>query len=442
MALVMQRGLLEFLVETAGRYGDVAHFRAGRNKYYLLSHPEHIRDVLVTHDANFTKGPALRNAKVTLGEGLLTSEDPLHRRQRRLVQPAFQPHRVAGYADTMVRYAERLADRWRDGQSIDSSDEMTRLTLGIVAKALFDAEIDEEVRQIGEAMAVTVTMFDRARTPLAPLLNRLPLPSNFRFRRSLKRVVETVERMIEQRRAGGEDRGDFLSILLNARDAEGGGMSDQQVRDEAITLFSAGHETTANALVWTWYLLAQHPQVERRLHGELDSTLPDRPPTADDVPKLTYTRAVVSESMRLYPPAWIVGRQARADYRAGDYMVPAGGVVLMSQYVVHRDARWWPDPLLFKPERWADKSAMDRRPRYAYFPFGGGQRSCIGEPFAWAEAVLLIATLARRWRLRLTPGQKVELLPTITLRPKRGIRMQLERRAGVNRLSLAGTEAV
>jgi cytochrome P450 len=440
----MARDIIGYLTEVKAAYGDVASFRVGRRRLHLLSHPDHIRDVLVTRADNFTKGPALRMAKITLGEGLLTSEGDFHRRQRRMMQPAFHAQRVADYADTFVRFAARTRDRWRAGDVLDVRAEMTQLTLEIVAKTLFDAEIESEVRELGEAMDTTVTMFDRSRYPWAKLLNVLPLPSNYRFLKAKGRVFETIDRMIADRRTqiqqgggGGETGGrkDFLSILLRARDAEGDqqGMSDEQLRFEAMTLFSAGHETTANAMVWTWLLLAQNPRAEAALHAELDRELTGRLPTAADVPNLPYTRAVFAESMRLYPPAWVVARQAIRDHPVGDtgYVVPAQGVILMSEYLVHRDDRWWPDPNAFRPERWLedDGEQPKARPRYAYFPFGGGPRQCIGESFAWLEGILLLATLAQRWRLRLATHQPVRLHATITLRPRDPLPMRLEARA-------------
>jgi cytochrome P450 len=429
----MSRDIVGFLGGLKRDYGDVVGFRLGGRRMFLVSHPDHIRDVLVTRSDQFTKGPALRSAKVTLGEGLLTSEGDFHRRQRRLMQPAFHAQRVADYADAIVRFGVRARERWQGGQTVEMRAAMTQLTLEIVAKTLFDAEIESEVRELGEAMDVNVTMFDRARSPLAPILNLLPLASNRRFYRAKDRVFETIDRMIATRRAamgretGGTPRKDFLSLLLAARDAEGDGqgMSDEQLRFEAMTLFSAGHETTANALVWTWLLLAQNPAAEARLHDELRRELGRRPPTAADVPRLAYTRAVLAESMRLYPPAWVVGRQATQPFRAGEYEIPAGGVILMSQFLVHRDPRWWPNAEAFEPERWL--TDQPERPRYAYFPFGGGSRQCIGESFAWLEGILLIATLAQRWRFSLPPDTKpVRLHATITLRPREELPMTVK----------------
>src|SRR5687768_12323031 len=272
---------LRFLTRTARAFGDVTHFRIGPLRYYLITHPEHIRDLLVTRDAKFTKGPALRAAKVTLGEGLLTSEGAFHRRQRRLAQPAFHPNRVATYAAVMAQYAREQADAWADGAVVDVHEEMMQVTLRVVAKTLFDADVRAEVDEIGEAMDVSVRMFTRAMSPFGPILNRLPLPSNRRFERAYGRLLATIDRFIAERHASGVDRGDLLSMLLRATDPEGdgSGMDDKQLRDECMTLFTAGHETTANALTFTWHLLAHHPDVQERLHVEIDEVLAGRLPT-------------------------------------------------------------------------------------------------------------------------------------------------------------------
>jgi cytochrome P450 len=433
----MLRQTTDFVTEVARKYGDVASFSLGRRRIWLLSHPDHIRDILVNRADNFTKGPALRMAKVTLGEGLLTSEDDLHKRQRRMMQPAFHARHVAQYAPIMVHFGRRMRESWQGGQELEIRAAMTQLTLEIIAKILFDAEIESEVREVSRAMDVTVRMFDRSRNPLAFLLNRIPiLPSNLRFIRARGRVFDTLDRMIAQRRGSmngvADGQRDFLSILLRMRDTEGdqGGMADEQLRFEAMTLFAAGHETTANAMVWTWYLLARHPDAESRLHRELDEVLGGRLPSAEDLERLPFTRAVIAESMRLYPPAWVIGRQAKSAYVVGEsgWTIPEGGVVLMSQYVVHRDPRWWDRADEFVPERWlGDEEA--KRPRYAYFPFGGGPRQCIGEALAWLEAELLLATIAQRWKLRVVdPQQRIRLHATITLRPRDPLPMRIEAR--------------
>ena len=418
--------------ERGGSYGDISHFGFGSQSFFVLSHPDYIKDVLVTHNGNFMKGRGLQRAKRLLGEGLLTSENPLHRRQRRLAQPAFHKQRIASYGSLMVDYALRhQRERWQDGQTLDVSQEMMHLTLAIVGKTLFDTDTEREAEEVREAVSATLVSFTRLMMPFAELLDRLPLPSTRRFSQARARLDAIIYRMIDERRKSGADRGDLLSMLMMAQDEEGdgGAMTDEQLRDEAMTIFLAGHETTANALTWTWYLLSQHPEVETRLHEEVDAVLAGRPPTVEDLPRLRYTEMVLAEAMRLYPPAWVLGRRALKDYEVGGYRVPAGSIVIMSQYVMHRDERYFPDPLRFDPERWTPE-AKEARPQFSYFPFGGGPRRCIGDGFAWMEGILVIATLAQSWRMRLVPGHPVELQPVVTLRPKHGMRMTLERRKG------------
>jgi cytochrome P450 len=420
---------LRFLQRMAVEYGDIVYFKIGPQPAYFLNHPDYIKDVLVTSNNSFMKGRALQRSKRLLGEGLLTSENPLHRRQRRLAQPAFHRQRIANYASVMTEYAERISSGWRDGDTVDISQEMMRLTLGIVGKTLFDADVEGEAAEIGEALTTVMDLFNLLLLPFSELLEKLPLPHRRRFDRARDRLDQTIYRMIKERRESGQDRGDLLSMLLLAQDeeGEGGGMSDTQLRDEAMTIFLAGHETTSNALSWTWYLLSQNPHAEELLHAELDMVLQGKIPTFDDVPRLPYTEMVLAESMRLYPPAWAVGRLSVEDYSVAGYVIPKGSLVLLSQYVMHRDARFFPDPEVFDPERWLP-DAKEARPQFSYFPFGGGPRRCIGEGFAWMEGILLLATLASRWRMRLDPSHPIELQPVMTLRPKHGIKMTLHER--------------
>ena len=425
-----RRDPISFLVESARKYGDIVYFKFGPQDIFLINHPDYIRDVLVTHNQNFVKSRGLEMAKKFLGEGLLTSEGEFHRRQRRLAQPAFHHKRIKAYAEVMADYTARTRELWLDGSTLDISEEMMRLTLAIVGKTLFDADVESETKEIGEALTDIMQLFERITTPFPWLLEKLPLPSNFRFVKAKRRLDATIYRIINERRATGEDRGDLLSMLLLAQDEEGDkdSMTDLQLRDEAMTIFLAGHETTANALTWTWYLVSQHPEVEAKLHAEIDSVLGGNLPTAEDVARLRYTEMVFAEAMRLYPPAWTMGRRALADYQIDKYVLPAGSIILMSQYVMHHDSRYYPDPFKFDPERWTQE-ARTARPKFSYFPFGGGPRVCIGEPFAWMEGVLLIATIAQQWKMRLAEGQRAELKPMITLRPKYGMRMKIERRA-------------
>jgi cytochrome P450 len=416
-----RRDPLTLLARVAREYGDVARFNAATQTVYVLNHPDYIRDLLVTHHARFKKGRALQRAKRLLGEGLLTSEADFWRRQRRLAQPAFHKQRINSYAETMVAYAEKTSARWRDGETLDVSAEMMRLTLAVVGKTLFDADVESDADEVGAALTEVMNLFGYLMLPFSELLEKLPLPPRRRFERARARLDRVIYRIIEERRREGRDRGDLLSTLLHAVDEEGDrtGMTDEQLRDEAMTIFLAGHETTANALAWTWYLLSQNPEAEAKLHVELDGVLQGRPPTVEDYARLRFTEMVVAESMRLYPPAWAVGRLALEDHEVGGYLIPRGSLVLVSQYVMHRDPRYWPEPERFDPERFTPE-AKAARPQFAYFPFGGGPRRCIGEGFAWMEAVLILAALARRWRLRLPPGAVVPTEPRITLRPGKG----------------------
>jgi cytochrome P450 len=425
----LRRNPLKFLMRLAAEYDDLAYFKLGPQPVFLVNHPDYIRDVLVTHNRQFMKGEGLQRAKRLLGEGLLTSEGEMHLRQRRLAQPAFHRQRIAGYATTMIAYAARLRDEWQPGVERDVAREMMRLTLAIAGKTLFDTDVESEADEIGDALSDAMELFNYLTLPFAQLLERLPLPAMKRFRQARARLDETIYRIIAARRASREDRGDLLSMLMAARDEEGDGtgMTDEQLRDEAMTIFLAGHETTANALTWTWYLLSQHPEIEKRLHAELDAVLSGRLPTAEDYARLRYTEMVLAEALRLYPPAWIIGRRALTDYRINGYHVPARAILLMSPYVMHHNAAYFPEPFQFDPERWTP-AARETRPKFSYFPFGGGPRLCIGEHFAWMEGVLVLATLAQQWRLRLVPGHPIELQPLVTLRPKYGMKMILERR--------------
>jgi cytochrome P450 len=394
-----------------------------------VNHPDYIKDVLVTNQPSFHKGLVLQRAKRLLGEGLLTSEDEVHRRQRRLAQPAFHRSRIASYSSVMTDYGSQTSARWRDGDTLDMSAEMMQLTLGIVGKTLFDADVVSDAQEVGEAMTVVMDLFNTITIPFFELLQKLPLPQLRRFDTARAKLDAIIYRLIEQRRLAGEDRGDLLSMLLLAQDTEvdGGAMTDEQLRDELMTIFLAGHETTANALTWTWYLLSQNPEAESRLHEEIDRVLAGKLPDFDDVGKLKYTEMVLAESMRLYPPAWALGRLAMQDFEIGGYVVPRKSLVLMSQYVMHRDPRYFAEPLKFNPDRWTPE-ARESRPQFSYFPFGGGPRRCIGEGFAWMEGILLIATIARHWQMRLVPNHPVVLKPVITLRPKHGMRMTVIRR--------------
>ena len=420
---------LGFYARCARDYGDVVPVRLGPFPGLLIYHPDAIEEVLVVRNRDFIKSRGVRLMRAFLGDGLFTAEGDLWLRQRRLMQPAFHRQRVAVYGETMAAYAARWAADWHDGAVLDVHEEMMAVTRAIVAKTLFDADVSEEARAIGDASEIVMEYFGKRLGSLLALLPLwLPTSANLRLWGAVRRLDQVVYRMIADRRRSPEDRGDLLSILVQAQDADDGSrMTDRQVREEVMTLFLAGHETTAVALSWTWYLLAQDPEVDARLADELRAALGGRPPAVADLPALRYTEMVVMESMRLYPPAYGIGREAARATEVAGHPVPVGGIVIMPTWVVHRDARWFDEPEAFRPERWAH-DALRHLPRFAYFPFGGGPRQCIGNTFATMEATLILAAIAQRFHLALMPGQRVTATPYITLRPEPGIRMRLERR--------------
>ena len=422
----MTRDPLGFFTYCARTYGDITGMRYYNFRVFFVNHPDYIEDVLVNSARKFHKSRILRASKYLFGEGLLTSEDSFWLRQRRLAQPAFHRARIAGYAESMVRYTERVLECWRNGATLDIHEEMMRITLQIVGKTLFDADVAHDAKDVGESLELLLEFAaDFRRTLLIPIW--VPTPQNIRKARAVKKLDKIIYRIIEERRKSGRDAGDLLSMLLAAQDEDGSRMTDKQLRDESITLFLAGHETTANTLSWTWWLLAQHPEVEGQLHAELSEVLAGRAPTMEDVAKLKYTELVLTESLRLYPPAWGMARLSVEDHEIGGYKLPKGTGVSFSQWVMHRDPRWFEAPEEFRPERWADGLAK-RLPRFAYFPFGGGPRQCIGNTFALMEATLVLATIAQRYRFRLVADHPVVPLPSITLRPRHGIRATLEAR--------------
>lgn len=434
---------LTFFTNTARTYGDIAGFRFGPMKVYLVSRPEWIEDVLVKSAGKFGKGIALERAKALLGNGLLTAAGQEHLKHRRMIQPLFHRQHVQGFADTFVRHAARWRDAVAPGSQLDIAREMSALTLGIIGETMFSSDVQGDADEVREALADAVSNFAYAFIPGVDYLQRLPLPIFAKVRQARERLDRVIHRVIAQRRAGNPStsaeatvdtkglpppiRPDLISMLLAARDPENpneGGMSDAQIRDEAMTIFLAGHETTANAMAWTWHLLGTAPEAEARLHEELAAVLNGRLPAVEDVPKLEWTRAIVSESMRLFPPAWTMGRRVLEPHTLGGHTIDKGALIILSQWVVHHDPRWWPNAERFAPERWL---APAERPKYAYFPFGGGTRVCIGEAFAWTEAILLLATIAQKWRFVRGAHPLPATEPRITLRPK-GLRMTAEPR--------------
>jgi cytochrome P450 len=446
--LKFRRDPLKFFTDTHREYGDIARFTIGPQVIYLVSHPDWIEDVLVTSAKKFQKGVALERAKRLLGEGLLTSEGQAHLRQRRTIQPLFHKQQVQRFADAMVKHALRWRASVAPDTTIDVTNEMAGLTLSIVGETLFSSNVQGDTDEVRDALTAAVQSFGIAFLPGLEYWEKLPLPMFTRVRKARERLDRVIHRVIADRRAGRRGGSsdppangdlvsmpagpDLISMLLSARDPENpgaAGMSDQQIRDEAMTIFLAGHETTANAMAWTWYLLGKSAEAEAKLHDELARVLNGRTPTVEDVPKLEYTRAIVAESMRLYPPAWTMGRRALETHTIGGHAIEPGALVILSQWIAHHDPRWWDNPDAFSPERWLNAGDGSRepgagnraRPKYAYFPFGGGSRICIGESFAWTEAILLVATIAQRWRF--VAGGAPALEPRITLRPK-GLHMR------------------
>jgi cytochrome P450 len=431
------------LIEQLAAFGDLVPLRFPPLRAYFINHPDLIEEVLLERNRDFIKPLTIQRFKMLLGNGLFTSEGDFWRRQRRLMQPAFHRARIDAYAATMIDSAVRSVAEWSDGQERNISEEMSRLTFAIVGKTLFDTDVSSDANAVGVALTeALLALNDRVSSFSIMLPDAMPIPANVRLRRAVRRLDRIVYRMIEERRRADTDRGDLVSMLLQVRDEDDGtGMSDRQVRDEVMTMVLAGHETTALALTWAWYLLSQHPSVEAAFHAELDQVLGDRPPAPSDLPRLQYTAMVVNETLRLYPPAWVVERASVRPTRVGGQSVGKDATFLMSPWTVQRDARWFPRPAAFEPERWADGLAK-RLPRFAYFPFGGGPRQCIGNTFALTEASFILACIGQRFRLRLAPGQDVRPKPTITLRPSRPLRMLVERRKRAEATSSSHTEGV
>lgn len=420
---------------SARNFGDVVYFHFLHVPMMLLVHPDAIESVLLTNPANFHKSRDYRALAKVLGNGLLTSEGDVWRAQRKMLQPAFRRENILSYAPVMSACAQSMLGRWGDGQTRDLHQEMMALTLDIVGKALFGAEVLRSADRVGVALETAMKQFTRVAGWAFLLPESFPVPGTWRMNRATRQLDEVIYGIIHERRANapksrGGNSPDLLGSLLEVRDDDGRPLSDLQLRDNLMTLFLAGHETTAIALSWTWYLLAKSPPVESKLHAELDKVLDGRAPTAEDLSRLPYTEMVIKESMRLYPPAWGVGRQSRTDFEAGGYQLPARTNIFMLQWVTQRDPRWYSDAAQFLPERWAeDPVRTGKIPRFAYFPFGGGPRVCIGAGLAMMEATLLLATIAQRYKFALVPDHPVELFPSVTLRPRHGIRAVLHGRS-------------
>lgn len=405
-------------------YGDVVRARFFYVPAYFIYHPKDIEEILTTNAKNFRKAMSLRSNFFhrLVGNGLVTSEGDFWRRQRRLAQPAFHRQRISGYGDVMVEYTKRTIDGWQEGEERDLHRDMMRLTLEIVVKTLFDTDVSRDADHVGRVLSEVVKPFASQATLKWILDNRLPTPGHRRFHRNVSEIDRIIYRIIAERRKAGYDKGDLLSMLLQAHDEDGSQMTDAQLRDEVMTLFLAGHETTALALSWTWYLLATNRQAEQKFHEEIDRVLAGRAPQTSDMPNLPYTELIAKETMRLYPPAYGVGRESIEEFEIGGYRIPRKSQVFAFQWVTQRDSRFFENPERFLPERWTQEFS-ERLPKYAYFPFGGGPRQCIGNYFAMMEIVLLLATIGQRFRFSMAPEANVELYPAMSLRPKDGIRV-------------------
>ncbi len=426
--------LAEFRADTLGflkglsQYGDVTQFKFGPFSAYYVSHPDYLHQVLVSDAPKMVKSSVTKTAlKRVLGEGLFVSDGEFWKRQRKLVQPAFHTKRIGAYADVIVDYANEMVNSWRDGDTRDMQTEMTGLTMRIIAKTLFDADVSQDIAVISKAITEILAIVDKRFDQLFPLPDWVPTADNRKLGAAQDKLDALIQRFIDERRASGSDKGDLLSMLLLALDDEGSGMTDKQVRDEAMTLFGAGHETTSIALTWAEYLLAEHPDAAVKLREEVDQVLGGRRATLADLPNLRYTEMVVKEGMRLFPPAWGTSRELSEDVTVGGYTLPKGSPIILSFYAMHRDPRWWNEPEAFIPERFAPENEKSI-PKYAYLPFGAGPRVCIGNSFAMMEAKLALATMAQHFEWSIAPGQQVVAERMFTLRPKYGLKVVLKAR--------------
>lgn len=422
--LLSGSGPLVNLPQMAQRYGDISFWQFLHISSYFFAHPSDIETVLVSKHPSFGKGLGTRANPELFGNGLLTSEGEYWLRQRRLSQPAFHRARIAGYVEIMAREADRKMSHWRDGQSLNIHREMMQATLAIATQTLFGVELGPKMPVVAQAMDDFIRQ--NAGLSVWRLFFKLPTPQRMRFLRGVRALDEIVYGIIHERRTRGLGN-DLLSDLLRAQDLDGSSMTDQQLRDEVMTMLLAGHETTALALSWAWFLLATHPEAQQKLHAELDNTLGGRLPSAADIGQLPYTNMIVREAMRLYPPAWVISRRAAENVEVGGYTLPAGSNIVVSPWVTHRDERFFPNPNEFRPERWS-AGQENALPKFAYFPFGGGPRMCIGNNFALMEAAVLLAAVAQRFRVSLVQGHKVEPFASITLRPAHGVLVLVHRR--------------
>jgi cytochrome P450 len=422
--LEFRRDPIAFLSKNARTYGDLVHFRLGRRHAYQLNHPDLVRDLLITDSSHHHRGPLMQRARTVLGTGLLTSEEPLHAQQRRIIQPAFHRQRIEEYSRWTLECAREMSEGWQDGSIVDVHQAMSELTLAVVGKSLFGVAFEHDAKRIAAAATELMAVVKLIFWPFSRVLMELPLPSMIRFRRARRDLDRLIRTMIRERSvSSSQERHDLLSTLLEARgDQTLSKELVRQVRDECLTLVLAGHETVANALAYSIFLLAQHPEVAARVRHEVKSLAGDEEIAGGHMEKLTYTRAVFAESMRIYPPAWVLARTASAAYTLRGHTIARGSILFASQYVVHRDPRFFSDPEQFRPERFLNPT----HPRFAYFPFGAGSRQCIGEGFAWMEGVLVLARLCSSWDFQLLSTEAPQLDPAVTLRPRSPVLLRLK----------------
>jgi cytochrome P450 len=429
-----RKGMIRFYFDAWKKYGDILRIKMGPLNNILLVKPTYIQHVLVKNASNYNKGVSMEKVKLSLGDGLFASEGSLWKRQRSLMQPIFTPRAVNQFAGEMVEDIEKLVNRWEEYAEspapFDINLEMMRLAMGIIARTMFNMSIDENSMEAARAFAYVLEYVSQQTIRFVDFPAWFPSPAHLRFNKSLQILNDFIYQIIRQRRTQSNtvEKGDLLDLLLQARDPQTGeAMSDRQIRDEVITIFFAGHETTAQALTWTWFLLSQHPEEEKVFHQELDNVLAGKHPELEDIERLEYTRMVIDESMRLYPPILLYARQAIEPDEIDGYLIPAGALITVSQYLTHRHPDYWEDPEAFKPDRFStEKESV--RPRYTYFPFGGGQRICIGNNFALLEMALALSIIGQKYSLRLVPGQDIQPRMVGTLRPNGPVMMTVEKR--------------
>lgn len=435
------RDPISTLTEIADEYGDISHFKLGRQHVYLINNPDYIERVLIYDHSNFKKGPRLQTAKRVVGEGLVTSEGEFHKKQRKLIQPLFLPKKISSYGAVMTDRAVDMIEQWKDGSIVNIHTELMKVTLSIICKSVMNYDMEsKQAKDFANAFSISKKYSSRLQHPMGHVLDHVPiLPKVVQATAARKTLDSIVYGLISERRnklrsQKDNTANDLLSRLIQVQDDDAGSiMTDKQLRDEIITILIAGHETTSNALTWTYYLLSQNPQVEKKVFEEVDSVLGGNSrdqyskPSIANLPELKYVEKVFREAMRMYPPVWSMGRFVEEDYTLGRYTIPKGSSLLFSQYVMHHNSKYYDNPETFDPDRWTEKFKM-HLPRFSYFPFGGGIRGCIGEPFAWQEGILLIATISRYWSMRLAQNERVKLQPGITLNPKNGIKMKLKAR--------------